>query len=83
MTEPLKEFYRDRANRPWGWDHVKQLVGDALELEPPARAALVARIRADDAALGAAVRALLESYDGSDGFLESGATLERDIGDPE
>ncbi|MCB9918212.1 MAG: hypothetical protein H6832_07395 [Planctomycetes bacterium] len=79
----MKEIHRDRANRPWSWDHVKQIVGDALELEPPARAAFVARIREGDVSLGAAVLALLESYDGSTGFLESGATLERDVGDSE
>jgi serine/threonine protein kinase len=52
------------------WQQVKQLLGEALELEPAARDAFVDEASAGDAELNREVRSLLAAWHGNEGKLE-------------
>jgi serine/threonine protein kinase len=52
------------------WQQVKQVLGEALEMEPAARDAFVERAGAGDAELVREVRSLLAAWQGNDGRLE-------------
>jgi eukaryotic-like serine/threonine-protein kinase len=57
------------VDRPPTWDRINALFHEALDLEGPARDALLSRIEAQDPALAGEVRSLLAAHAGASGFL--------------
>jgi eukaryotic-like serine/threonine-protein kinase len=61
------------SGTPESHARLTELFGQAIELAATERAALIARVRAEDAALGAELAALLEADDDDAGVLATGA----------
>ncbi len=71
------------AQSPDNWEKLKQILADALEAEPSARAALIEAACAGDAKLLAEVRELAQAHDDSTGILDARTDAWVGIGGPD
>jgi serine/threonine protein kinase/tetratricopeptide (TPR) repeat protein len=68
---------------PEEWQHVKQILNDALEIAPGARAVFLDQACGGDAALRAEVESLLLSFDNAGAFIERPAAASARLVEPE
>src|SRR5215831_2277171 len=81
--DPQPDDPRPGCMTPEEWQHVKQILDDAMEIVPGERAAFVEQACRGDAALRAEVESLLLSFDNVGAFMARPAAAPAGLVEPE